>query len=175
MYSTCVCVFVCVYIYIYIWRTHLLCFCEGPPILKFDLVSFGCVHVHDLRSYVEVNNRDLPYLFLSRDFVCIFIYDYGIDLWWRANVSEELEQHHDAWAAHFKNHQQSFEVSVSFEFASNASKDEFKKQIWAFGSLSIANDVWFVVCPHCKFMQNFRLFFFSCLPCLIYFHQIRKS
>ena len=31
---------------------------------------------------------------------------------------EELEQHHDAWAAHFKNHQQSFEVtwSVSFEF-----------------------------------------------------------
>ena len=24
-------------------------------------------------------------------------------------VSKELEQHHDAWAAHFQNHQQSFE------------------------------------------------------------------
>ena len=31
--------------------------------------------------------------------------------------TEELEQHHDAWAAHFKNHQQSFEVPRSTEIS----------------------------------------------------------
>lgn len=108
----------------------------------------------------------------SYDYVWPFVTWRNMNCHVPSGRGEELEQHHDAWAAHFKNHQQSFEVmwSVSFEFEdfecehsqmcqmmSNDVKSCFVLKIWVFKPQ--LRSLQFVVCPHCRFYITSGLLF----------------